>query len=168
MISVSSLAIWRAFRFMSLARQYPRFVSRPLYLPLTVFSSSSSPILFCSFSPRRRNHCPPIVTSIRCLRTNKRGRAVLHVSEAKGDARVPGSHLITHFELFLPLENVATFYRVIFNVSDMLCVLLPVKTSTKIMTRWNFSVATVAHKKYDTRRKKLFRLSSRGIRSRVY
>ena len=133
MILVSSLATWRAFRFMSLARQY-LVLPLVLYLPLTVFSSLSSPIPFCSFSPRRRNHCPPIVTSIRCLRTNKRGRAVLLVSEEKGDARVAGSHLITHFELFLPLDNVTTSYRVIFNVSDMLCVLLRVKTSTKIMT----------------------------------
>lgn len=28
--------------------------------------------------------------------------AVLHVSETKGDARVPGSHLITHLGLLLP------------------------------------------------------------------
>jgi len=37
---------------------------------------------------------------------------VLHVSETKGSVRVPGSHLITHLELFLPRENVVTLCRV--------------------------------------------------------
>lgn len=74
----------------------PRFASRPLCLPLTILSRLSSPTPFCSFSPRRRSHCPPIVTSIRCLRTNSMRKRFYAAPEVKGGARVPESHPITH------------------------------------------------------------------------
>lgn len=108
----------RAFSFTSLARRNPRFASRPLCLPLTILSRLSSPTPFCSFSPRRRSHCPPIVISIRCLRTNSMRKRFYTAPEVKGvGARVPESHLITHLSR-------CTYYEkafVIFNVSDAFC-----------------------------------------------
>lgn len=86
------------FRFTSRARRNPRFVSRPLQLPFTVLSRLSSRSLFALFRPAAVTIVPPLSPlSVVFGQTN--AEAVLHVSEARGGARVPGSHLITHLSL---------------------------------------------------------------------
>lgn len=117
----------------------------------------------------------PALSPLSVIHGQINAEAVLHVSKTKGGARVPGSHLITHLFVSTLRKQLSrpSAFKVLFltYVRHVSCIAAGgswgAKTSTKIMTWRNFPVATVAHK-YDTRRKKLSRLSSRGIRSRVY
>lgn len=114
-------------------------------------------LLFFAPLPWPLSPLPRLLSPLSVVSGQINAKAVLHVPEVKGGARVPGSHLITYLELFLQpgkCNPILPHYELWFQRNrHALCITAAgesrrATTSTEIITRRrNFSVATATHKR---------------------